>query len=89
MPDLSSGADGLTASQEEQLRKEFNNLCKRGCRTEAGQADRQLRPIQAGSKMIVIKPQSSNAGRVVTVIDANWHGMVKVRAHTRSRMVQP
>jgi len=28
--------------------------------------------------MIVIKPQSSNAGRVVTVIDANWHGMVKV-----------
>ena len=45
--------------------------------------------IQAGSKMIVVKPQSSMAGRVVTVIDANWHGMVKVRAHTRSRMVQP
>lgn len=34
--------------------------------------------IRTGCKMIVVKPQSSKAGRVVTVVRADWHGMVKV-----------
>ena len=38
--------------------------------------------IRTGCKMIVVKAGSSKAGKVVTVIRADWHGMVKVRPPT-------
>ena len=75
VPDLSSGADGLTASQEEHLRKEFNNLCKRGCRTEAGQADVELSEARAG-----VPGKGNLAGTIndaTTISPANLAGLCR------------